>query len=888
MYTTGKTIPKGKMKMKHIYQQIKNLLFILFLFPGIAAGQPTDSVTKLPPVNWTRSRKVDVKHIVIDLNFDWAKKQAYGATTISFTPFNQTNQVFFDAGMLTINSITLANSTPLQFNYDGGDKNDGLAIMLDRMYQPEEEITVKIDYHTNWINTTDPNFPGGSDGKGIRFFEPSSYEPKRRKQIWSMGEPEFNRYWFPSYDAPNDLRTTEFIATVDKSLFVISNGDLIEIKENANGTKTFHYKMNKPYPNAKTSFVVGEYIDIRQTYEDITLHSFGYPDEADAVAASVVRLPDMVKFFSAYTGVRYPHSTYSQVFVQEAPWGIAYSSVSTHTENMVDDYGTHADFFYLWDGLEAEGLAHQWFGNYIFINDWSDSWLSRGFAHYFDRLYNEYKNGKEEALLYQLQGFGDIAIYISDWNSGARRPVITRNYEAAANITNDNYPYFRGAAVLHMLRKQLGEANWHKAIKHYVKAYAGKPVTTADFLKSIEESTGEAMDWFFDQWLYKMGHPVFEVTKKYDADKKQLLLIVKQVQKMDSSSRYPQVDFFKGGLEIEIDGKIEQVWLEPKAENIFSFSASQEPKLVNFDYEGTWIKELKFEKSLNELLYQLENDKDIVAKRQAISELVVICRNEKTATGDRQKIHAAFRNVISGNAYWRLRFIALGQLQALIAPVSNPNPAQPDEATIAMLLKVIKHDSSWVRTAAINFLGMTRDKKYAGLYITCLNDPSDRVINAAANALGRSKSPKAFTALVKLINKPSWKNQSIISAMNGLKELGDKRAAGVILTALADSKSPHWTLATSVWDHRLAAADALVALGIADKGYPIVFLQFKKAMEENNINDIFYNVQQVAVLGDPRGKEVFEMLKTRFKDDANAMAAIDQYETKFREAIKDR
>jgi HEAT repeats len=119
-----------------------------------------------------------------------------------------------------------------------------------------------------------------------------------------------------------------------------------------------------------------------------------------------------------------------------------------------------------------------------------------------------------------------------------------------------------------------------------------------------------------------------------------------------------------------------------------------------------------------------------------------------------------------------------------------------DQATIAMLLTAIGNDKSWNRAAAINFLGMTQDAKFADLYLNILNDESDRTINAAAIALGKSKSPKAFDALAKLANRASWKNQSLISALAGLRQLGDPRGFDIAFKALSDTRLLRWRLPT--------------------------------------------------------------------------------------------
>ena len=314
-----------------------------------------------------------------------------------------------------------------------------------------------------------------------------------------------------------------------------------------------------------------------------------------------------------------------------------------------------------------------------------------------------------------------------------------------------------------------------------------------------------------------------------------------------------------------------------------TFASANQPKLVNFDFESTWIKEIKFEKSFAELLYQLKNSKDILARSSALIELVKLGKNEKTLVEDKAKIHASLRNIIVGNSYWRLRNRAITQLQILL----GTNPL--DEATIAALLTVInRKDKSWTRQAAIGFLGTTRNPQFTDIYLSALNDPSDRVITAAAVALGKTKSPKAFAALAKLVNKPSMKSQSLLSALSGLKELGDPRGFELAFKALSDPNLPRWRLLSipPTWDYRDVAVATIVSLGKGEAAFPLIFERCKKSMTENDINGIFSNVMLITLLADPRGQEAFDLLKAKFKDDANAMIAVNQYETQFKEVIK--
>ncbi len=861
------------------------LLFIVNICTTANYAQQADSIKQMPPENLMRNPKIDVKHIALDLRFDWKKKQAYGNALITFAPLERTRKIALDAVNFTIISITLANGVPLKFDYNSVTKNDGLEVLMDHMYSPNQDITIKIAYNSNWVNEIDPNNLGGSMGNGLRFSEPTSNDPRKPREIYSISDPESNRYWFPCFDSPNDLRTTELKATVENSLTVISNGTLISTKDNKDGTRTFHWAMKIPYPNHLTSIVVGKYVNVKQNYQDIQLHNFGYPDEKNATTATVIRLPDMMKFFSGHIGAKYPYSSYSQVFVQDLPNWVGNCATSTITENMVDDKGTHDDFFYLWDLTEGEALAHQWFGNHIAAKDWSDVWINKAFPRYMSGLYDEYKNGKDEFLSYVLSY--DQSVYLGDWNAGYRHPIVTKNYANIQAFTSDNYAYYRGAAVLHMLRKHLGSEIWWKAIRLYVKKNGNKSVTTKDFIKAVEEASGESMKWFFDQWLYKMGHPVFEVTKQYDSVTNQLTLYVHQTQKIDPKETYPQVDFFQGKVDIEIDRKIMTVLLEPKAENKFSFSLTQIPKLVNFDYGGTWLKEIVFKEPLDELLYQLENDKDILGRLWALGEIAKVFNSGDISLDDKNRIKQSFRNTLSGNSYWRLKVAALSQLRKAMS-VSPNGSIILDAETEALLLEISAKEKSWLKSSAINFLGMTNDNKYADIYLNALTDSSDRVISQAAIALGKTKNPKAFDALAKLVYRPSMKSQSLISALNGLKELGDKRGADIAYKALADVSLPRWRLPTgSIWDYRVFAAQTMVALGKGSDAYTLILPRLKKAMKENDLNGIFDNVLLVATIADSGGSKIFDELKDKFKNDENAMNALRQYESLFVEALNE-
>ncbi len=365
---------------------------------------------------------------------------------------------------MTIKSVTLANGKALQFSYDDKKENDNLMIMLDRIYPAGEELKVKVDYATHYVNSADADTAIGSFGRGLRFIKPTADEPNKPRQIWSQGESEFNRYWFPSYDTPNDFRTSELTATVEKPYTVVSNGRLADTKDNGDNTRTFHWVMDQPYANYLTSIVVGEFTPVEQKFENTPVINFGYPSETKEVAATTKNLPATIKFFSDITGVKYPYPKYSQTFVEDFGGGMENISATTQIEEMIHDDRELLDTDS--ESLQSHELGHQWFGDYVTCRDWGQIWLNESFATYMQAMWDEKFKGEDEFLYTDIRS--NQQQVINTWKQGNRRPIVTEYY-ANKDAMFDTYAYPGGGSVLHMLRKQLGDKLFFKALNHYLR-----------------------------------------------------------------------------------------------------------------------------------------------------------------------------------------------------------------------------------------------------------------------------------------------------------------------------------------------------------------------------------------------------------------------------------
>jgi aminopeptidase N len=636
---------------------------------------------------------------------------------------------------------------------------------------------------------------------------------------------------------------------------VISNGKLLSTKENKDNTRTYDWKIDQPHATYLTSIVVGEYAAVEGKYDNIPVTSYVYPSELAEGRSTTARLPEMVRFFSEKTGVKYPYAKYAQTMTRDFGGGMENISATTQTDNMIHDARTDLDATS--DGLQSHELAHQWFGDYVTCRSWADTWLNENFATYLQAMWDEHLLGHDDFLYRDVRSNQND--YYRDWTRNIRRPIVTGNY-SGPDAMFDNYAYPRGGAVLHMLRMALGEKDWWRSINHYLTKYAHQPVGTEQFRIAIEETTGQSMDWFFDQWLYRMGHPIFNVTQSYDRAAKKLTLTVKQEQKPDPAAVYPQAGLFRVPVDIEIGTvsttRVERVTIEPKEEQTFTFTSETEPQLVNFDYGDTLIKGLRFEKPNDALVYQLQHDPDVMGRMWALGQLAD--KQKAAPAGDQEKFANAIAGALGQDKFWGMRVEAAAALE------DNRVPAARNA-----LLAALKDSTPQVRARAIRSLAALKDTSLAATFQQALSDQSYAVIRAAAEALGQLKDSGAYDSFVKLLDTPSWRDNLRVAGLNGLASLGDKRSleAGLRYAAGGNRASV-----------RAAAIAVLAAAGKDDpRVYTLLAETFVKSASPLNFTLFAAAGRALADLGDQRAVAAFEEVKGKLES-PRAKALIQQLE----------
>ena len=533
-----------------------------------------------------RIRFFDVKHIKVELAVDTANHKVSGVVTHTISPLHPfLTQVELDCGPdLKIRNVTAgAGAAPCTFKVANGT----LLIELGKSYKPGELLDLAVEY-------------SGKPMRGLYFVDPDPGDPKKVRSFWTQGESEDTRCWLPCYDYPNERATSEIIITVPKPLFVLSNGALLE-RHDSSETTTYHWKMEVPHVSYLISLAGADFAVYHDRVGNLPLDYYVAKGVDEATAHRFMgHTPKMIRFFGEKTGLPYPYNKYAQVCVPDfIAGGMENITATTMTDSaLVDEIAAlESDN----DGLVAHELAHQWFGDYVTNKDWSHIWLNEGFATYFASLFAEEDQGDDA---FRLEMHNAAAGYQGgDWYS--RRALVEERYRSSDDMF-DGVTYSKGACVLHALRGLLGDAAWWKGIKGYITAHKLDIVETDNFRRAMEAASGQDLKWFFDQWVYKAGHPELKVRWHYENADKTARVHVQQTQALDD-----QTPLFRLPTTLEItertgEARVVPVLIDGQSHE-FVIPCAARPVMVEIDPRGWLLKDIKFEKPDEENVYQLEH-----------------------------------------------------------------------------------------------------------------------------------------------------------------------------------------------------------------------------------------------------------------------------------------
>ncbi|MBK6362076.1 MAG: M1 family metallopeptidase [Saprospiraceae bacterium] len=684
----------------------------------------------------------DLLHTKLDLRFDWEKQLVLGKATLTVAPyFYPIQTVRFDAVNFEINNVVLLPANiPLEYSYDG----NYIDIKLGATYKKGEKINILIDYKAKPEESfKDSDEPIQSD-KGLFFINPSGKDKNKPKQIWTQGETEFNKNWFPTFDKPNERCSQEMYITVEDNFKTLSNGKLISSIKNADGTRTDYWSQVSPHAPYLFMLAVGEFYEETEVWNQVPLHYFvekGFKKSAKKIFNNT---PEMLTFFTQKLNYPYPWDKYAQVVVRDFVSGamentgaVVFGEFVQKTDKELIDNDN--------DYIVAHELMHHWFGNLVTCEDWSNLTLNEGFANYAEYLWFEHKYGRERADYHRLT---EMNGYFSQAYSTGAHPLVHYYYGNKDDMF-DAHSYNKGGLVLHMLRNFIGDEAFFVSLNKYLMDNAFSAVEVDELRMAFEDVTGQDLSWFFNQWYLSSGHPTFDVKYIYSEDEKNLVIQVKQTQ--DSVTYLP---VFQMPLNIATyyeGGKVEfhSFFMDKREQNFLITKLKTKPKTIIFDGNNDILGLINEEKSQEEYIEQyktspLFGDKvialsNIVEKKEIMAELLKEKFYYLRAMGVESIPAENYESYIS-QLQDMVFFDPHSQVRASALQVMLTNG---EEELVPLLKRIAESEQSYnvlgLALEGLSFYDVEAAEKYAESY---KNDESSYLVNSLVTVFANTKKEK--------------------------------------------------------------------------------------------------------------------------------------------------
>ncbi|NEW78616.1 MAG: M1 family metallopeptidase [Gelidibacter sp.] len=499
-----------------------------------------------------RFNEIDVKHynLVIEVNDSTNNIQA--KMTVSLTFKQLVNEFHLD--------LVQKDSTGKGMNIESVFQNNDTVQFI----HSDNKITIQ----PNFVNTDSIfNFEikySGIPKDGLIIGENLHGDRTFFADNW----PNRAHNWFPCVDHPSDKATVAFTIKAPNHYQVIANGTLVEETNLTDDLKLYHYKTIVPLPTKVMVIGIAQFAvqHIGETHH-IPVSTWVYPQTKEKGFYDFANSKSILNFFIEKFG-EYPFQKLANVQSKTQFGGMENAGAIFYFEKIVNGEQNHEDTI-------AHEIAHQWFGNSASETDWPHIWLSEGFANYFTSLYILKTKG-EGAFQQRIKEERETVLNFYKKN---QTPVIDTKNTNLMSLLNAN-SYEKGAWVLHMLRKKLGDEIFWKGIRTYYEKFKFSNASTNDFKNVMKEVSDQNLDSFFTQWLQNAGHPVLKTSWLYYQNK--LRLLIDQTQ--ETSFQFP--------LDVEIiysDGTSEIKTIEiSKIAIPYEIETKGEVKDVKFD-PNTWL-----------------------------------------------------------------------------------------------------------------------------------------------------------------------------------------------------------------------------------------------------------------------------------------------------------
>ena len=680
-----------------------------------------------PPYRAANTILTDLVHTKLEVNFNWAQARMNGKATITAKPyFYSSDSLILDAKGMDINSVSL-NGKNLTYTYD----SLKLRIKLDKVYKRDMQYTVVIDY----VAKPNERETGGSaaitSDKGLYFINPTGTEKNKMPQIWTQGETEASSVWFPTIDSPNSKTTQEIFITVDKKYTTLSNGKMISSKNNADGTRTDHWKQDLPHAPYLFMMGIGEFKIVKDSYtrpngQKMEVNYYVEPEWEPYAKSIFGETPAMIDFFSKKLGVEYPWDKYSQIIVREYVSGamentgaVIFGDFAYKTDRELLDANDHS--------IIAHELFHHWFGDLVTCESWSNLTLNESFANYSQYLWDEHRHGLDEAAYNaekEMEGYFQSAA-----NSGYH-DLVWFHYESREEMF-DGHSYNKGGRILHMLRSYLGDEAFFLSLHNFLETYKFQPAEFHQLRLEFEKVSGEDLNWFFNQWYLASGHP--DLSVNYEVSPGKVIIKTKQLQDL---AEFP---LFRLPVDVAVfdnSGKTIHRIDITKKEQEFEIALNGDLKGIVFDDKDMILGTISEKKPFEYYAYQYFNHPSYEARKEGLMQGSRL----KTDNQGEQVVLAAL-----SDPFWQIRVLAIEK--------SGRLSDERKQLGINLIKNLATKDStSAVRAAALTFLAenLPEEEIKAMLATVFEKELSYTVLSVALQALAVVDTEAAMAQATKM------------------------------------------------------------------------------------------------------------------------------------------
>ncbi len=720
-----------------------SLFFVSILIGGLHASaqfKATSSDAWKKLYRETPEKVNDLVHTKLDVRFDYQKSYLYGKEWVTLKPhFYTVDTLVLDAKGMNINEVALVRGTtmvPLAYVYKD---SMYLHIKLDRAYTRNESYTIYLDYTAKPDEYRANGSAAIRDAKGLYFINPLGKVKDKPIEIWTQGETEASSVWFPTIDKPNQKTTAEINMTVPSKYVTLSNGLLTAQKKINDSTRIDTWKMNQPHSPYLFFMGVGDFTIVKDSYKGKEVSYYVEKDFANAARGIFGLTPEMIGFYSKILGVEYPWDKYSQLVGRDYVSGAMENTTATlHSQFLQQNLRQLTDGNKYEDYIAHE-LFHQWFGDLVTAESWSNITVNESFANYSEVLWDEYKWGKDAG---GKRNYTDMEAYLQGRADG--KNLVRFNYRDKEDVF-DLVSYQKGGRILNMLRNFVGDSAFFKSLNLYLTRNKFQNGEAQQLRLIFEEVTGKDLNWFWNQWYYSNGHPKLDIKYSYDEAIKKAKVIVTQKQSEDKFFKLPvAIDVFAGGNKTRYN-----VWAENKSDT-FSFSASSKPDLINFDGDKVLLAETEENKTMLEYQYQYAHGDQYADRKEALEYAL----ENKEQTDAKAIIFKAL-----SDPYYDLRNDALKGLNYNDLGVPN----------IKVVEQIAKTDAKRLnRAAAIEILADAANKNYMDLFTKGATDSSYSVAGASLAALSVLDEAKALALLPELKKDAKGKLSNAIKEVEAL------------------------------------------------------------------------------------------------------------------------